>query len=120
MAQRRAGLIQLQINGEIESAKGNFTYGLGAHRREAIIGSDGIHGYLERPQVGFIEGEITDRGDLDLRKIFEGKDVTVTLALANEKVVVLRDAWFAGEGVGNTNEANIAVRWEGASAEEVL
>ena len=32
---------------------------------EAIVGSDGIHGYKEVPQVGFIEGEITDRSDLD-------------------------------------------------------
>jgi len=120
MSQRRAGLIQLQINGEIESAKGNFTYNPGAHKRAAILGSDGIHGYMESPQVAFIEGEITDRGDLDLRKLVEGKEVTVTLALANEKVFVLRDAWFAGEGTANTGEANIAVRWEGASGEEIL
>jgi hypothetical protein len=32
---------------------------------------------------------------------------------------VLRDAWYAGEGTGNTEEGNLAVRLEGKSAEEI-
>lgn len=117
--QRRAGLIQLQVNGEILDAKGAFTYGLGRPKRESIPGSDGIHGYKEMPQVAFIEGAITDRGTLDLAAIVTGRDLTVTLTLGNDKVIVLRDAWYAAEGTGSTEEGEIAVRWEGANAEEV-
>lgn len=119
MSQRRGGIIQLQIDGEIHDAKGNFTYNLGRAKREAIVGSDTVHGYTEKPQVAFIEGEITDRGTLDLADLVTTKLATITLELANGKVVVLRDGWFAGEGTGNTDEGNIAVRFEGASAEEV-
>lgn len=119
MSQRRGGLIQFQVNGEIQDAKGNFTYNLGRPQREAIIGADGVHGYKETPQVPFIEGEITDRGNLDLDKLVSTTGATVTLELANGKVIVLRDAWFAGEGTGNTEEGNIAVRFEGMSADEV-
>jgi hypothetical protein len=64
--QRRAGLLQLKVNGEIQDAKGEFTYDLGQPKRTAIIGADGVHGYMEEPQVAFIEGKITDRGTLDV------------------------------------------------------
>jgi hypothetical protein len=119
MSQRRGGIIQLQVNGELHDAKGNFTYNLGRPKREGIVGSDGVHGYKETPQVAFIEGEITDRGNLDLAKLVTMFGATVTLELANGKVIVLRDAWFASEGTGNTEEGNIAVRFEGANGEEI-
>lgn len=117
--QRRAGLIQFQTNGEIQDAKGNFTYNMGAPKREAIIGSDRVHGFKEMPQVASIEGAITDRGTLDLRLLVTLRDATVTISLANGKVFVLRDAWYAGDGNASTEEGEIGVRFEGANAEEV-
>ncbi len=117
--QRRAGLIQLQVSGEIQDAKGSFTYNLGRPKREAIVGSDSVHGYKEAPQIAYIEGAITDRGSLDVAALASGRDLTVTLSLANGKVIVLRDAWFAADGTASTEEAEIAVRWEGANAEEI-
>lgn len=119
MSQRRGGMIQLQVNGVIHDAKGNFTYNLGAPVRETINGADRTHGYKETPQAAFIEGEITDRGDLDLKALVTLTGATVTLQLANGKVAVLREAWFSGEGTGNTEEGNIAVRFEGLSAQEI-
>lgn len=120
MAQRRVGgIISVQINGEIYNAKGNWTYNLGRPKRESVVGSDALHGFKETPQVAFIEGEITDRSEMDLDKLVTAKDATITLQLANDKVIVLREGFFAGEGTGNTEEGNIQVRFEGASAEEV-
>ena len=103
--QRRAGIIQLQINGTIQDAKGNFSYNLGQPKREAIVGNDGVHGFKETPQVAFIEGAITD--------------ATVTISLANGKVVELKDAWYAGEGTASSEEAEVPVRFEGDQAEEI-
>ncbi len=119
MSQRRAGLIQVQVNGEIHDAKGTWTYNLGRPKRDAIIGADGIHGFKEIPQVAFIEGEVTDRGDLDVAALATIENATITLTLASGKVVVLREAWFSSEGNVSTDEANIAVRFEGAGAEEI-
>jgi hypothetical protein len=116
---RVGGIIELKINGAIYSAKGNFTYNLGRPMREAVVGSDAVHGYKETPQVAFIEGEITDHVDMDLDALVRMDDATVMLRLANSKLVVLRNAWFAGEGTGNTEEGNIALRLEGMSGEEV-
>jgi hypothetical protein len=119
MSQRRGGIIQLKTNGELKNAKGAFTYNLGRPKRDPVTGADGVHGYKETPQVPFIEGAITDDPNLDLDALLNFKDGTVTLELANGKVVVLRDAWFAGEGTGNTEEGEIPVRYEGLGAEEV-
>lgn len=119
MANRIGGLISLKINGDIYFAKGNFTYNLGIPRKEGVVGADRVHGYKETPQIPYIEGEITDRRELSLEALQETTDATVTLELANGKVIVLRQAWYASEGVGNTEEGNVECRFEGMSAEEV-
>src|SRR5919206_119372 len=54
--QRRGGIISLQVNAQVYDAKGAFTYNLGRPKREAIVGADGMHGYKETPQPGFVEG----------------------------------------------------------------
>ena len=51
--------------------------------------------------------------------LIQSEQQTVTIDLANGKSIVLRDAWFAGEGTGNTEEGNIAVRFEATSAEKL-
>jgi hypothetical protein len=112
-------MIEFKVGGVPQLAKGNFTYNLGIPKNEAIIGSDSVHGFKSTPQVAFIEGEITDRKDLDLAALLRTMDETVTLTLGVGKVIVLYGAGFAGEGTGNSEEGNIAVRFEGTGAEEV-
>lgn len=119
MKKRVGGTIAFQIDGEVYNAKGNFTYHLGTPTREAVVGSSGVHGFKETHMPAYIEGEITDPGDVDLRALATATDVTATLQLANGKGVVLRDAWYAGEAVGNTEEGNVAVRFEAEEGEEV-
>lgn len=120
MAQERVGgIIQVQVNGEVYKAKGDFTYNLGRGKREAILGVDAVHGYKEMPQVPFIEGEFTDGSALNVNSLLELTGATVTLSAANGKVVSLFDAYFASEGTVNTGEGNIGVRFEGSRAEEV-
>lgn len=116
---RIAGIISLKVNGTQQLAKGNFTYNLGKPKRDAIVGADRTHGYKEVPQVAFIEGEISDRSDVSLEELVTVSDATITLELGNGKVIVLREAWFAGDGTGNTEEGNVSVRFEGMSAEEI-
>lgn len=116
---RIGGTIALKVNGDIYFAKGNFTYNLGKPKREGVIGADTVHGYKETPQIPFVEGEITDRNELSLEDLVTLDEATITLELANGKVISLSEAWYAGEGTGNTEEGNIACRFEGMSAEEV-
>lgn len=116
---RRGGIISVQVDGQVYDAKGAFTYNLGRPKREAIVGADRVHGYKETPQVPTIEGTITDSSDLDLDKLLTLKDATVTLALANGKVIVLRGAYYAGDGEVSTDEGEIGVSFQGTGAEEV-
>lgn len=116
---RVAGLLEVQVNGNILQAKGSFDYNLGKNKKTAVVGHDRVHGYKELPQVPYIEGEITDASDLDVESLMEASDVTITLKLANGKVILLESAWYAADGVVGTEEANIEVRYEGLRAEEI-
>ena len=109
---RRAGTITLKVGGVQLDAKGNFTYNLGTPKREAIVGADGVHGYKESVQTAFIEGEITDRKNLKLADLSAIDSETVPLELGVGKTIVLSQAWYAGEGTGNSEEGNIGVRFE--------
>jgi hypothetical protein len=119
MSNRRSGTLFVKVSGVQRDAKGSFTYNIGSPKREAIVGPDRVHGYKEMPQVPYIEGEITDSSDLDLAAFTTQSAETVTLELANGKVFVLRDAWYAADGNVQTEEGNIQVRYEGMSGEEI-
>ena len=119
-SQRRAGFIAVQIDGEIQEAQGEFEYNVGSPQRTALLGSDGkVHGYTEEAQVPFISGIVTDRQSLKVAQLTRMDGVTVSLTLANGKVIVLRDAWYAGDGNVNTAQAQVPVRFEGKSAREI-
>ncbi len=116
---RRAGLIRIQVDGVILDAKGEFTYNLGTTQRSAVVGADRIHGFAEKVGVPTLEGQITDRRGLDLKRLTNVTDATITLTTGTGKVVVFRGAWFAGEGTVSTAESAVEVRYEALSAEEV-
>ena len=117
---RLGGSISVQVDGEVLNAMGEFTYNLGRPQRNTIFGSDQLpQGYSEEGQEPMIEGALTDRGDFDLKSFVTLDDVTVTLSLANGKIIVLREAWFAGTGNVGTMEGNIEVKFVGKDADEV-
>lgn len=111
MSRVRGGLLAFKIDGVSYSAIGNFTYNAGYPLRTALVGATGVDGYSEAPQAAFIAGEIRDGLDVDTEKLVQATDVTATLELANGKTFVLASGWFEGEGTGNTQEGNFAVRF---------
>lgn len=120
MANRRVGgILLLKLDGELFNAKGKFTYDIGAPKRDAVVGADGVHGFKEMPKVPFIEGALTDNDSLDLNKLLTFRDGTATLELANGKVIVIREAFYAADGKVETEEGEIPLRLEGIRGEEV-
>jgi len=115
----RAGKIHFKVNGTTFRAKGEFTYNLGADKLTMISGVDGVHGPKSETVIPFIEGTITDGDDLDVKAMAQTQDATVTLELANGKVISLRGACFAADMDISTSEGEIPVRFEGLSAEEI-
>ena len=119
MANKRVGgIIEVKANGTVYAAKGAFTYNLGRPKRNSVVGADRVHGYTETPQPGFIEGATTDSSEMSLEALVTIKDATVTLKLANDKIIVLREAVYVADGTGNTEEGEIGIRFEG-NAEEI-
>lgn len=116
---RVGGIIFFKVDGELFQAKGEFTYNLGLPKRESVLGQDANHGFKELPQVPFIEGTITDSDELDLEAFLLIRDATCTLELANGKIIVLREAFYAGDGNVTSSEGEIEVRFEGIKGEEV-
>jgi hypothetical protein len=116
---RVGGKIFIKADGQQYKAKGNWTYNLGKDKKESVIGADGHHGFKAMPQVAFIEGVITDSGNISAEKLLELEDVTVTLELANGKIISLSGASFCGDGNITTEEGEIATRFEGEKAEEI-
>lgn len=116
---RRAGTMFFKVDGTLRDAKGNFTYNLGGPKREGMIGTDLTNqGYKETGQIAYVEGEITDQGDLSLADFINIENATITLELANGKVVTFRNAYYAADGNVGTEDANIQVRFEAKEAEE--
>lgn len=120
MANRRVGgILFFKIDGQLFNAKGEFTYDIGVPKREAVVGVDAVHGFKEEPKVPFIEGAITDTDETDLESLFNFRDGTATLELANGKVIVIREAFYAGDGTATSSEGEVTVRIEGIRGEEV-
>lgn len=116
--QRRGGIIQVQINGEVIEVVGSWSHDLGGPVREAQVGSDGVvHGFKETTAVGFIEGEIRDSRTLNVAALRRITGATVTMDLPNGKTFVLRDAFAAGPWQGSTEEGVLAARFEGSGEE---
>jgi len=114
------GYIHLKIDGELYKAKGSFTYNMGMAKRETVAGQSGIAGYKLVPQESFVEGSITDDLQIDLKKLFGAKGATVTLELANQKSIILRDAWYSGSGEVTTEEGEVNIKFSSAfEAEEI-
>lgn len=111
------GTAYLKVNGQQYSARGNFSYNEGVPERTTVY--DGLQpaGYTEAPREPMIEGEISVTADVNVRDLIENDDNTVTLELENGKVVVLRNAWYAGEGTVNVNEGMMPVKFVGKSCE---
>lgn len=106
----RGGLLALKIDGKTYDAIGNFTWNLGLPLRAQLIGATGVDGYSEAPQAAFIEGELRDGSDVDISALVGATGVTASLELANGKTLVLAEAWYEGEGTGNTQEGNFPIR----------
>ena len=115
----RAGTINVAYNGIVVDAVGVFTHNLGFPLREDLVGSDKIHGYTEKPQMKWIEGEIRDASDFDLAQLMNAKQATITLDLANGKSIMLGEAWYSGSGDVETEEAKIPFKFCGKIAEEI-
>jgi hypothetical protein len=115
-----AGVVYLRVDGRQLRARAEIKVSMATFEREAVIGQDGVHGYIERPAVAYIEGKITDSPDLAIEQLQAMCNVSVTVELLNGKTYVLRNAWCSKANPLDTTDGSIEIRFEARGAEELL
>lgn len=110
--QRRLGVRQMQINGEVVDVKGGVSYSLGGDKLESVMGVDRLHGQKVTRIPAYIEATLTDRSDLDLKKIQKLTDATVTVDLENGKTIKFGHAAYTAEGKVSAEEGEIEARFD--------
>ena len=117
---RIAGRIYVRVDGQLLWARGGWKVNYAKRTREGVVGQDGVHGYLEKPALPSVEGEITDRGELSLEKLDRIENGTVTVELANGKTYVLSEAWLRSDLSIETEEGKLLVKFEGMDINEQM
>lgn len=111
---RIGGSVYLKVDGQLYYAKGEFKYHPGTPKVSEVTGSGGLHGFTEEDQAPYIEGAITVTSDVDVKAFNTAKNATITLELKSDQVVTLSDASNVGDGVVNTKEGELAVKFVGS------
>ncbi len=115
----RVGLVAFKIDGTQYAITGDFTLNPGGTRKEELVSSDRTVAFKHNYQPAILEGEVRDRGDLDVKTLLELEDVTLTCELANGKAWVLSSATQTSEGNVNLSEGSIPIRFVAERAEEI-
>lgn len=117
---RVGGILFIKVDGQLyQTGEGDWTYNINPVKRESVMSQSEVAGFSEQPKPVFIEGEFTDNDELDLSILQSLRDATITAELANGKVIVFREAFYAADGDVTTQKGQIQVRFEAVSAEEI-
>ncbi len=110
---RLAGVATLTVDGVIYSLEGSFKYSPALVKRETVSGQDAVHGYKEMPVAPFVSGSFRDSQGLTVADFNAMTNVTVSVQLANGKLIIGRNMWTVDALEVDTADAKFDVRWEG-------
>ena len=112
-----AGTCFIKVNGTQYSLRANMNISIGDNEKESVVGLDRYHGIKEKPRASFIECDITDSADLDIKVLENLTDATVTVELINGKVAVLREATQVKAIELNAEDGQMGIRFEAPRGE---
>ncbi|MEO8641760.1 MULTISPECIES: phage tail tube protein [unclassified Pseudomonas] len=115
---RLAGTCYLTVDGVSYMLAGDFSYKVSGVSRETLKGQDGVHGYSETPQPGYIAATLRDSANLSLADINGMSNATVVAELANGKTIIGRNMWALDQQEAKSSDATIEVKWESPSVTE--
>lgn len=114
-----AGTIALTIDGATYAVAGQCEYLVDSTQRETLKGQDGVHGYKEMPNEGYISFQGRDTGAVSMKTLNGANGATVVATLANGKVVIASNAWRDGDPAAvNTEDGTFTVKFASASVKE--
>ena len=100
-------------------ARGSFEYRLSGNQNESIPNADGSTSIGGKWVDGYIKGEIANYNKTDHKGLKDMEGVTITLHLANGKVILAHDAFQVDESVGNVETGSFPVEFHSDVVEEV-
>ena len=110
---RVAGTAYLTVDGLAYALAGDMEYSPSTVSRESLPGQDGIHGYKEMPQAGHISATIRDMGGMSVQALNNMTNNTITVKLANGKLIVGRNMWAVETQTSKVSDGTVEVKWEG-------
>ncbi len=123
---RITGRVEVLVNGQTllnkagASASGIGKNGKPAVELEAVMGDNGIHGYIEKPVPATCEVPITDRDDIMLSDFADIREngTVVLRASGGGKVYTLKEATCLGNFTVKGGEGEVVLRFTGSSWSE--
>ncbi len=111
-----SGLLSLVAGSTVLNAVGDFTYSTARTQIEVVTGVDRHASERHTPVTPFIQGTISDTGDLDTRSLEGARFDTVQLSLQNGKKIKINKAIQVNRIEVNAIEGTMEVRFEGTAA----
>ena len=116
---RIGGQLSFTIDGTPYAARGNFTVMPSSVKRDGVAGQDSVHGYIEKPAVPGIKGDLSTVPGLSVEALQAITDSSVICSLANGRSYVLRDAWTLAAFEIDTGEGKLGIEMQGMSCDEI-
>lgn len=110
---RVAGTAHFSVDGVAYALIGEMEYNPSSVTRESAVGQDGVHGYIEKPMAPHISATLRDIGGISVADLNAMTNTTVTLELANGKLVIGRNMWTVEDQTAKATDGSIEVKWEG-------
>jgi hypothetical protein len=86
--------------------------------RESAKGQDGIHGYIEKPDVGRMRGKLRDWAGNSVTLIGQTSNSQCVASLANGKTIIGIGMWITELGDVSGEDGSVDVTFEGPSVSE--
>jgi hypothetical protein len=86
--------------------------------RESAKGQDGVHGYVEKPDVGRMRGKLRDWAGNSVTLIGQTSNSQCVASLANGKNIVGIGMWITELGDVSGEDGSVDVTFEGPSVAE--
>lgn len=123
MSKKIFGTAEIRLRGQLLLTHPGATLDPGGVSRAAVVGSNSIHGFAEKPREAKLEVEVSLRAGESVTDVLAIEDETITFrAAATGQIWILRNAWSDGESTitDAADGGKVKFAFNAPPAEEVL
>jgi hypothetical protein len=110
------GRVFITVNGSRLASKEGAKLNMGGVSRTGVAGDSGVHGYMEKTEIPYIEGTISHKANTDMVALAAWANETATFQTDTGQTFLLRNAWLAKPP--ELSKGEISLRIEGVTCEQ--